>query len=304
MTYIIKKLFQIIPVLFIISFVVFIFVNVSGDPVVLMLPEDASNEEIKAMQESLGLDKPVIVQYGLFLSNVMKGQFGQSFVYKQEALPIVLERLPATFELMIAAIIISILISIPLGVLSAIKRNTFIDLFISGTSVLGKAMPNFWLGLMLMLVFSVYLQILPVSSRGSLLHLVLPAITTGTAMAAELTRMLRSQMLDVLHQDYMRTARSKGLSHFSVVYKHGLRNSLLPVITLIALNISTLVGGALVTEVVFAWPGIGQLVISAVHARDMAVVQACIFVIAIFVIGANFLADILYRVVDPRIKYR
>ncbi|WP_332628584.1 ABC transporter permease [Halalkalibacter flavus] len=304
MTYFLKKIAQIVPVLLIISFVVFIFVNVSGDPVVLMLPENASNEEIQAMREAMGLDKPVIVQYGIFLLNVLQGEFGQSFIYKQEALPIVLERLPATFELMTAAIFVSIIISIPLGVLSAIKKNSAIDLFISGSSVLGKAMPNFWLGLMLVLLFSVYFQWFPVSGRGSLSHLILPAITTGTAMAAEITRMLRSKMLDVLHQDYMRTARSKGLSRFNVIYRHGLRNSLLPVITLIAINISTLVGGALVTEVVFAWPGIGQLVISAVHARDMAVVQACMFVIALLVIGANLMADLLYRVVDPRITYK
>ncbi|MFC0562194.1 ABC transporter permease [Halalkalibacter alkalisediminis] len=304
MAYFLKKIAQIVPVLLIISFVVFVFVNVSGDPVVLMLPENASNEEIQAMQKAMGLDKPVIVQYGIFLLNVIQGEFGQSFIYKQQALPIVLERLPATFELMTAAIIVSIIISIPLGVLSAIKKNSPVDLFISGSSVLGKAMPNFWLGLMLVLLFSVYFQMFPVSGRGSLAHLILPAITTGTAMAAEITRMLRSKMLDVLHQDYMRTARSKGLNHFSVIYRHGLRNSLLPVITLIAINISTLVGGALVTEVVFAWPGIGQLVISAVHARDMAVVQACMFVIAILVIGANLIADLLYRVVDPRITYK
>lgn len=303
MSYFIKKILQVIPVLLIVSFVVFVFVNISGDPAVHMLPDDATNEEIEAMQKSLGLDKPILVQYGVFLSNVLQGKFGESYTYNQEALPIVLERLPATFELMSAAILVSIIISIPLGVISAIKRNSAIDLFISGSSVLGKAMPNFWLGLMLVLIFSVSFHIFPVSGRGSIYHLVLPAITTGTAMAGELTRMLRSQMLDVLHQDYMRTARSKGLSRFSVIFKHGLRNSLLPVITLIALNVSTLVGGALVTEVVFAWPGIGQLVISAVHARDMAVVQACIFVIAIFVIGANLVADFLYRLIDPRIKY-
>ncbi len=303
LTYIIRRLFQVIPVLIIVSFLVFLFVYLSGDPVALMLPEDASQAEIENMRKVLGLDKPFIVQYGIFLLNAVNGDFGQSFIYKQEALGIVLERLPATFELMIASIIVSTIIAIPLGVWSAIRRNTFVDLFISSSSILGKAMPNFWLGMMLVLLFSVTLQLLPVSGKGTIYHLILPAITAGTAMAAQLTRMLRSHMIEVLSQDYIRTARSKGLGSFVIIFKHALRNSMLPVITIIALQISTLVGGALITETVFSWPGLGQLIIQAIHARDMAVVQACVLVIAVFVIVVNLLADLLYRVVDPRIKY-
>lgn len=303
MIYFVRRILQVIPVLFIVSFVVFIFVHVSGDPVALMLPEGATEEDRMAMREELGLNEPVYVQYGIFVKNAVQGEFGRSLIYDQEALPIVLERMTATFQLLIASIIVSTAIALPLGVLSAIKKNTVVDLFISSASVLGKAMPNFWLGMMFILIFSVYLQILPVSGRGSFLHIILPAVTAGTAMAAQLTRMLRSHMLEVLSQDYIRTARSKGLSRFIVIYKHALRNALLPVVTIIALQVSTMVGGALITETVFAWPGLGQLVIQAVQGRDMALVQACVLVIALFVIAVNLIADLLYRFVDPRIKY-
>ena len=301
--FLLRRILEIIPVLLIISFIVFTLVFVAGNPVALMLPEDASTEDIIALEAALGLDQPFVIQYGKYMLNLVQGDFGQSFKYNTDALPLVLERLPATLELGVAALLLAIIIAIPLGIWSATKKNTSIDLFATGGAVLGKAMPNFWLGIMLILLFSVTLGWLPVSGRGTLAHLVLPAITLGTGIAAEMTRLIRSSMVETLSQDYVRTAKSKGIRNFFVVYKHAFRNSLIPVITITALQTSTLVGGTLITETVFSWPGLGQLLIQAVNTRDMAIVQASVFVIAILVILSNLIADILYRVLDPRIKY-
>lgn len=304
MKYFIRRLLQIIPVLLIISFIVFALVFVAGDPVALMLPEDATEEDREILREALGLNDPFIVQYGRYIVNVLQGDFGESFRYGQDAMSLVLERLPATIELAIASIIVAVMIAIPLGVWSSTKKNTSIDLFVTGTAVLGRAMPNFWFGIMAILLFSVILDIFPVSGRGTFAHLVLPAFTLGTGIAAEMTRLIRSQMLETLGQDYIRTAKSKGLSTGVVIYKHAFRNTLVPVVTIIALQTSTLIGGTLITETVFAWPGIGQLLIQAVNTRDMAIVQACVMVIAFFVILMNLIADFLYQLLDPRIRYR
>ncbi len=301
--YLFKRLLQIIPVLFIISFIVFCLVFVAGDPVALMLPEDASQADIENLRIALGLDKPFLVQYGTYMMQLVQGDFGDSFHYNQSALPLVVERLPATLELAVAAMVVAIVISIPLGIWSATKQNSPLDLLATGGAVLGKAMPNFWLGIMLILLFSVTLGWFPVSGRESFSHLILPAFTLGTGIAAEMTRLIRSSMIEILNQDYVRTAKSKGLRDSFVIYKHAFRNSLIPVITITALQTSTVVGGTLITETVFSWPGLGQLLIQAVNTRDMAIVQASVFVIAISVIFMNLLADILYRLLDPRIKY-
>lgn len=302
MHYIVRRMLQIIPVLLIISFIVFTLVFIAGDPVALMLPEDAALEEIEQLRESLGLNEPFYIQYGNYVFRMIQGDFGESFRYGQDALSVVLERLPATFELAIAAIVIAIMIAIPFGIWSATKQNSSIDLIATGAAVVGKAMPNFWLGIMLILLFSVTLGVLPVSGRGSIAHLILPAITLGTGIAAEMTRLIRSSMLEILNQDYIRTAKSKGIKSVHVIYKHAFRNALIPFVTITALQTSTLIGGALITETVFAWPGIGQLLIQAVNTRDMAIVQACVMIIAAIVILMNLLADIIYRILDPRIK--
>ena len=301
--YLFRRLFQIIPVLLIMTFVVFSLVYVAGDPVILMLPEDATAQDIERMREALGLNEPFYVQYGIFLVNALQGDFGQSYRYGVDGMTVVLERLPATFELAVAGMIFATLIAIPMGVWSATRRNSFTDIFITGSSVLGKAMPNFWLGIMLILLLSVNYRILPVSGRGSLLHLILPAITLGTSVAAEMTRVTRSSMVEILQQDYVRTARAKGVRKSLINFKHAFRNALIPVVTIMALQTSALISGAMVTEQVFAWPGLGQLLIQAVNARDMAIVQAGVFVTALIVIGINLVSDILYRVLDPRIKY-
>lgn len=301
--YIIRRLLQLIPVLLIISFFVFALVHLAGDPVALMLPEDATEEDREALRAALNLDKPFLVQYGTFISKLLVGDFGDSFRYNEPALPIVLERLPATLELATASMLVATILAIPLGIWSATKQNSFLDLFATGGSVLWKAMPNFWLGIMLILIFAVNNQIFPVSGRGTLAHLVLPSITLGTGIAAEMTRLIRSSMIEILHQDYVRTAKSKGLRDSIVIYRHAFRNSLIPVVTIMALQTSTLVGGTLITETVFSWPGLGQLLVQAVNARDMAIVQAAVIVIALMVIVINLLSDIIYRFLDPRIKY-
>ncbi|WP_461610796.1 ABC transporter permease [Cytobacillus kochii] len=302
--YIMRRFLQIIPVLFIISFIVFCLVYVAGDPVALMLPEDASQEDILQLRESLGLNEPFYIQYFNYMVGLAQLDFGESFRYNTSALPIVLERLPATIELAVAAMIVAIMIAIPLGIWSATKKNSAIDVVATGGAVIWKAMPNFWLGIMLILIFSVMLGWFPVSGRGTWSHLILPAITLGTGIAAEMTRFIRSSMLEIMNQDYVRTARSKGLKEFFVIHKHAFRNALIPVVTITALQTSTVVGGTLITESVFSWPGLGQLLIQAVNTRDMAIVQASVFIIAFIVIAMNLLADILYKLLDPRITFR
>jgi peptide/nickel transport system permease protein len=303
MKYLARSLLKTIPVLFLITLIVFILVRVTGDPVSLMISETATDEEREALRESLGFNDPLYIQYIDYMGDLIKGDFGNSHRYETDALGLVIERLPATIELAIASMVIAVIVSVPLGILSAIKRNSFFDLFVTGGAVLGKAMPNFWLGIMLILFFSVQIGIFPVSGRGTFLHLVLPAIALGTGIAAEMARLIRSSMLEILGQDFIRTARSKGLQEAVVVNRHAFRNALIPVVTIMALQTSTLIGGTLITETVFAWPGIGQLLIQSVNLRDMAVVQAAVFIIAIFVILSNLTADLVYRLLDPRIKY-
>jgi peptide/nickel transport system permease protein len=293
-----------IPVLFLIVSIVFVLLYVSGDPVFLMLPEDATEDEVNALREALNLDKPFYMQFGTFLLNVVQGDFGQSFRYQQQALPLVLERLPATLTLAAASMLVAIVVAVPLGILSATRKNSTLELFVTTSTVIGKAMPNFWIGIMLSLVFSVNLLWFPVSGSGTVTHLVLPAITLGTSIAAYIARLTRSSLLEALNQEYVRTAKSKGLKDRIVIYKHALRNAMIPVVTIIMIQTGSVVGGALVTEMIFAWPGLGQLLVQSINARDMAVVQAAIFVIAVMVILMNLLADILSGLLDPRIKYR
>lgn len=303
MKYLFQNLLKAIPVLFLITLIVFILVRVTGDPIALLLPETATEEEKEILREALGLNEPLYIQFFNYVGDLLKGDFGNSLVYNTDALALVLERLPATFELAIASMIFAIVISVPLGIIAAIKRNSILDLLISGASSLGKAMPNFWLGIMLILLLSVTFQIFPVSGRGGLAHLVLPAFALGTGVAAAMTRLIRASMLEILNEDFIRTARGKGLKEAIVVNKHAFRNALIPVVTIIALQTSTLIGGTLITETIFAWPGFGQLLIQAVNLRDMAVVQAATFLIAFLVIFSNLLADLIYRLLDPRIKY-
>lgn len=300
--YISGRVVQMLPTLLLIITIVFMLVYVVGDPVGLMLGDNATPEQVHAMREAMGLNDPFLTQYLNYLGSVLVGDFGDSYQYNQAALPIVLERLPATLTLAIAAILLAVAIAIPLGIWSATHRGKAIDSVVSAVSVVAKAMPNFWLGIMLILVFAVILRWLPVSGSGSWAHLVLPVIALGTGTAAEITRLVRSSMVEILSQDYIRTARGKGLRGNIVVYKHALLNAFVPVTSITMLQFSTLLGGALVTEVVFAWPGLGQLLVNAVSQRDMALVQAAVFVIALMVLMLSLISDVLFKVVDRRIN--
>lgn len=303
--YLMRSLWQVVPVLYLVSLIVFALVYLLGDPVVLLLAEDEFTEEARQrLIVALGLDQPWYVQYYHYMKNIFTGDFGISYRYGTSALPLVLERIPATLELTAGAILVGVVIATPLGILAAKYRNSVFDVLVSGISVVGKAMPNFWVGIMLILIFSVTLRWLPVSGRGGIAHLVLPAVTLGTGLAAEMAKMIRSSMLDAMSQDYIRTARAKGVSEFVITVRHALRNALIPVTTILSLNIVGLLGGALVTETVFAWPGIGQLVVQAIYTKDMAVVQVSVFVIGAMALLLSIITDILYAFLDPRIRYR
>ncbi|TWH58126.1 peptide/nickel transport system permease protein [Desulfitobacterium sp. LBE] len=301
--YILQRLLQVIPVLFIISFILYALVYVAGDPIVQLLGDEATPEQVASLRDALGLNQPFYVQYGIFLKNALTGQFGISYRYNIPAFDLVMQRLPATIQLGFFAMLFSVGIAIPLGILSALKQNSLSDVLITGASVLGKAMPSFWQGIMLILAFAVIIPIFPVSGRGSPAHLVLPMITLGWNSAAEMTRLVRSNMLEVLQQDYVRTAKSKGLPGYIVVFRHAFRNCLIPVVTIMSMQVAHLVGGSMIAETVFAWPGMGQLLVQAVNLRDMAVVQACVMISATAIVVMNLVADILYRAVDPRIKF-
>lgn len=276
--------------------------RLTGDPVFLLLPPDATQEQVDELREHLGLNDHILVQFSQFLRNAAVGDFGTSFRTGQPALQMVIDRIPATLELTAVAFVISILIAIPTGIISARFRNTFIDDMGRGFALLGQAIPSFWLGIMLILLFSVRLDWLPPFGRGGISHLVLPGITLGAYSAAILSRLLRSSLLEALGTDYIRTARAKGLTEKTVLITHALRNATLPVVTLLGMQIGTLFGGAVVTEYVFAYPGMGRLVLQAIGNRDFAVVQAFVVVITLVVIISNVVVDLLYAVLDPRIK--
>lgn len=302
--YVLRRLLQMIPVIIGITLIVFILLRVSGDPVVLMLPEDAPREQVETLRRSLGLDKPLPEQYFIFMGNLLTGDFGRSIRYGNQAvLPIVLERLPATLELTLAAMLVAVLISLPAGIIAASNHRRWPDYSATTFSILGEAMPNFWLGIMLILVFSVQLRYFPVSGRAGLASLVLPALTLGTGLAALLTRLMRSSLLEVMNQDYVRTARAKGLRSGLVLLKHAVRNALLAYVTVLGMQVASLMAGSVVTEQVFAWPGIGLLVIQAINSRDMAIVQAVVIVASLIVMLTNLAVDVLYAVIDPRIHY-
>jgi peptide/nickel transport system permease protein len=292
-----------VPVLVIITIMVFLFVNASGDPTSMLLPPNATLEDRDAMREALGLNKPLYVQYGIFITNAVRGDFGRSLRYRTPALVIVKEKIPASVELAAASLLLSITVGITMGALSAIAKDTPFDLLANGFSALGRAMPNFWLGIMLILLFGVTWRILPVSGRGSWRHLILPCIALSIQNASRIIPLVRSNMLEIMHQDYIRTARSKGIRNSTVIFKHAFKNALVPVVTVTALQIPTLIGGSLVTETVFAWPGLGQLIIQSVNGHDMSVVQACVIIIALITMSANLVADMVYCLIDPRIHY-
>lgn len=284
---------------------VFLLIHlVPGDPVDMMLGESAQPADRTALRHELGLDRPVLSQLGHYLDGLAHLDLGTSFYTKRPIADMLAERIPATAELAAAGLVIAILIAFPLGVLAAVRKDTPWDQGSMFFSLLGVSVPNFWLGPVLILVFSLWLGWFPVSGRDGLSSLVLPAITLGTALAAILSRMVRSTLLEVLNEDYIRTARAKGLSERTVIVKHGLRNALLPTITLLGLQLGTLLGGAVITETVFSWPGVGKLTIDAILRRDYPVVQACVLLISLSYVGVNILTDLVYGWIDPRVRVR
>jgi peptide/nickel transport system permease protein len=301
--YVVRKLIHTGFVAFGVVSLVFVALRMSGDPAATMLPGEASVEELTALRKTLGLDRSLGVQYARFLADAFRGDFGVSFRHQQDALPLVLERLPATLELAFAALLLAVVVALPLGILAALHRGRIIDVLAMAFAVVGQATPYFWMGLMLILVVSVELAWLPTSGRGGIAYLILPAVTLGTHFAAVLARMTRTSMLETLTQNYVTTARAKGLGEGTVILAHALKNAAVPVVTLIALQFGTLLGGAVVTETIFAWPGVGRLAVQSIFVRDYPVVQASVFVLALTFVAINLMVDLLYGVLDPRIRH-
>ena len=290
--------------LWVVVTLVFFGLRLSGDPVFLMLGDEASPEAITALRSQLGLDEPLPVQYLRYFQTVAQGDFGNSLRERRPVTEIVAERLPATAELATAAIMISIVFGIPMGIFAALRRNTAVDRALMGIAFFGQSAPGFFIGIMLILLFSMQLQILPSSGRGTWQHLLMPAIALSTYGVASLARLTRSATLEVLSKDYVRTARAKGLKESAVQMRHVLRNAAIPVITVLGLQVGLAISGSIVIETVFAWPGMGRLIIGAVSNRDYPVIQMAVLLIAVSVVTINFIIDILYGVIDPRIRYR
>lgn len=302
--YVLRRLLSLVPTLLGISLVVFVLVRLTGDPVNILLPIDATDEARQELREDLGLDRPLPVQYLTFLGNAVRGDFGNSVRYKQPALELFIERLPATIELSAAALLIAVGLGIPMGFYAAAKRDSAVDNLLRFLSLVGQAIPIFYLGLVLIVIFAVKLNALPATGRGGVSNVILPAVSLATPMLALIARLTRYCMLDVLSQDYVRTARAKGLREQAVLRRHVFKNGLIPIVTVIGLQVGTLFGGAVVTETVFAWPGVGRLAIQSIYARDFPVTQVSVLLLALIFVLINLLVDISYTWIDPRIRLR
>jgi ABC-type dipeptide/oligopeptide/nickel transport system permease component len=300
---VVRRVVRLAVVLAGVSLVTFSILHVSGDPVALMMPE-APESDRAVLRRAMGFDDPVVVQFGRFLGNTARGDFGQSFYHRTPALGLVLERVPTTLILTLLAMGIAVLVSLPVGILSAIRRNSLIDQAATVVVFLGQSMPVFWTGIMLILLFAVQWRVLPVSGWESWAAAVLPAVTLGTFSTPLLLRIVRSSMLEVINLDYVRTARAKGLSEWFVICRHALRNAALPLVTVGGLQFGLLLGGAVVTETVFAVPGVGRLIVDAIRQLDFPVVQAAVFMLAVIVVTVNFAVDMLYVVLNPQIRIR
>jgi peptide/nickel transport system permease protein len=301
--YFIRRLIISIPVVFIVSIVVFGMIFLSGDPAVLMLPPEASDEQVANFRAAYGYDDPFLIQYSRFFRSALKGEFGKSIRYNQPAINLVLERLPATLQLSTISILFAVVMAVPLGIIAAVKRNSWIDYIASFLAVIGQSMPNYWLGFLLVYLIAVNLKLLPTSGGPGLRYVVLPAVTIAFNLMALISKMTRSSMLQVLNEDYIRAARAKGLSYWQAVLKHGLRNALLPVITIIGLQFGYILGGAVVIETIYAWPGLGLLTIQAIYNRDYPLVQASVMFLTLSFVGINLLVDVSYQLLDPRIRF-
>jgi len=301
--FLVRRLVHMVITLFVVSLVVFFMVRLKGDPISVMAPPTFSVEQIQRLREAWGFDKPLLEQYTIFLTRAVTGDFGQSIQARRPAMELVIERLGNTWLLAGLSALVGLIIALPLGIISAVRRNSLIDLASSALSSLGTAMPSFWLGLMLIIIFSVNLRLLPAFGALEPAAFIMPTITLAVGMAARLSRITRSAMLEVLNQDYIRTARSKGLRDRLVLNRHALRNALIPIVTIFGLQLGWLLGGSVVVESVFSWPGLGRLMIESINVRDITVVQAGLFWFALSFILINFVVDLLYVVLDPRISF-
>jgi peptide/nickel transport system permease protein len=301
--FIVRRLLQTSVTLFGISLITFVVLRLAGDPASMILGEMATREAIAAYRAENGLDAPLPVQYARFMHGVVTGQFDSSLRYRQPVDDLILDRLPATLQLGAAALLFALVIGIPVGIGSAVIRSTWIDLLVRAVVLVGQAIPSFYLGILLIMLFSVRLGWLPTGGRGDLRHLVLPAITLGVSLMVLIVRFTRSSMLDILQQDYIRTARAKGLRETAVILRHALKNTMIPLVTVIGLQAAVLFSGAIVTETIFSWPGLGRFTVESIFARDYPVVQTMVLFVAVLVVLINLVVDLLYAAIDPRINY-
>jgi peptide/nickel transport system permease protein len=287
-----------------VSIIIFVATRLSGDVTYLMVSDIATKEQIQAIRASLGLDKPIIIQYLIFIQHAVTGDFGTSIIHRLPAMGLVLARLPSTIELALAAFTITIILGIPIGILSAARRGRWPDKAGTLFALVGQSMPSFWVGIMLILIFSVWLGWLPTSGKGGFNYIIMPALTLGWYSMATITRLTRSGMVDAMDHDYILLARLKGNPERVVLWKHALRNALIPVLTMSGIQLAQLLGGAVVIETVFSWPGMGKLIMDSILNRDYPVVQAGIFITSTIFVFCNLIVDLLYGVIDPRIRYK
>ncbi len=302
--YILGRIVQVIPTLVGVSVIAFVVMRMLGDPAHLVLGENATPQAIAEYRREQGLDQPLYVQYARFMANALQGDFGYSFRYRTPVFPLLLERLPATMALGLCALGLAVVLGVPLGILAALRRGRWGDELIRGVALVGQAVPGFFLGLVLIIVFAVNLGWLPTGGTGDWRHLVLPSVSLSAFLMALIARFTRSSLLDVLGQDYIRTARAKGLSDRTATMRHAMRNTLIPLVTVIALQAGVLFSGAVVTETVFGWPGVGRLAVEAVQGRDFPLIQATVLFMSGAVVLINLLVDISYAFLDPRVRYQ
>jgi len=300
--YAVRQLVQLVVVVVGISMLAFGILHVIGDPVLLLLPQNAGKEEYERYTKLLGLDKPVYVQYWKFASRAVQGDFGKSWYTDTPAFKLVLERMPPTLYLTTAGLVCALLIALPLGIVAALKRHSFVDNLCTMAAVAGQAMPIFWLGIMLIIIFAVRLRVLPASGYGTWQHFLMPAFTLGAFLAPITMRLVRSGVIEIMNMDYIRTARAKGFAERTVVSKHAFRNACIPVITVLGLQFGQLLGGAIVTETVFAWPGVATLVVDSIRNQDFPVVQCAVVLLALIIVAVNFVVDMIVGLIDPRIR--
>ena len=304
-SYVAKRLILLIPTLLgVVTLVFFLIHMIPGDPVEVMLGETAQSADKERLRQDLGLDQPIPVQYAHFLEGLAKGDMGRSYFYRQPVSKVIIERIPATAELALAGMIVALIIAIPLGIIAALRKNTAIDHGSMFLSLVGVSMPHFWLGPLLILAFAIAWPLFPASGREGLASLVLPAVTLGTALAAVLSRMTRASVQESLGEQYVTAARARGLPERRVIGKHVLRNALIPVVTIVGLQFGSLLSGAVITENVFSWPGLGTLFIGSIQSRDYPVVQGCVLFISLTYVLINLATDLIYAAIDPRIRYQ